>query len=165
MAKVLPLANAVYLELRHLIGLICISRSPPPGSRHVRRVFGKFPSRVRRAHRATQRDAATYHGLAHPRRYQSSRLRTIPAPTGLRPREIGRVEARAEQSLGSADALKGSHDVQRERHEPIVIDVGQLALGLRPDELIRIEFRRIAGKAVHVQARMSLEKGPHVPTP
>lgn len=42
------------------------------------------------------------------------------------------MEVRAEQSLGSADALKGSHDVQRERHEPIVIDVGQLALGLRP---------------------------------
>lgn len=75
------------------------------------------------------------------------------------------MEARAEQRLGSADALKGSHDVQRERAEPIVIDVGQLALGLRPDELIRIEFRRVARKAVHIDARMSLEKGPHVQTP
>ncbi len=84
---------------------------------------------------------------------------------GLRPREIARVEARAEQSLGSADALKGSHDVQRERDEPIVIDVGQFALGLRPDELIRIELRRVAGKAVHFHAGMSSEKGPHVPTP
>jgi hypothetical protein len=67
--------------------------------------------------------------------------------------------------LGSADALKGSHDVQHERDEPIVIDVGQFALGLRPDELIRIELRRVAGKAVHFHAGMSLEKGPHVPTP
>jgi len=39
------------------------------------------------------------------------------------------VEARAEQSLRSADALKGSYDVQRERDEPIVIDVGQNASG------------------------------------
>jgi hypothetical protein len=66
--------------------------------------------------------------------------------------------------LGLADTLKGSHDVQRERDEPIVIDIGQLALGLRPDELIRVE-RRVPGKAVHVDAGMSLEKGPHVPTP
>ena len=86
-------------------------------------------------------------------------------PHRLRPREIGRVETRAEQSLGSADALKGSHDVQRERDEPIVIDVGQLALGLRPHELIRIEFRGVARKAVHIHAGMSLEKGPHVPMP
>jgi hypothetical protein len=42
------------------------------------------------------------------------------------------------QGLRPADALKGSHDVQRERDEPIVISVGQLALGLRPDELIRV---------------------------
>jgi hypothetical protein len=94
---------------------------------------------------------------------QSSQNNTC--PDELRPREIGRVEARAEQSLGSADALKGSHDLQRERDEPIVIDVGQLAFGLRPDELIGIELRRVPGKAVHFHARMSLEKGPHVPTP
>jgi hypothetical protein len=87
------------------------------------------------------------------------------ALTGLRPRKFGRVEARAEQSLGSADALEGSHDVQRERDEPIVVDVGQLALGLRPDKLIRIELRRVARKAVYIQAGMSLEKDPHVPTP
>jgi len=55
---------------------------------------------------------------------------------------MGRVEARAKQGLRPADALKGSHDVQRERDQPIVIDVGQLALGLRPDELIGIELRR-----------------------
>jgi hypothetical protein len=67
--------------------------------------------------------------------------------------------------LGLADTLKGSHDVQRERDEPIVIDIGQLALGLRPDELIRVELWRVPGKAVHVDAGMSLEKGPHVPTP
>jgi hypothetical protein len=30
---------------------------------------------------------------------------------GLRPREIGRVEARAKQGLRPADPLKGSHDV------------------------------------------------------
>lgn len=75
------------------------------------------------------------------------------------------MEARLEERLGSADALKGSQDVQRERAEPIVIDVGQLALSLRPDELIRIEFRRVARKAVYIHAGMSLEKGPHVPTP
>jgi hypothetical protein len=75
------------------------------------------------------------------------------------------VETRAEQSLGSADALKGSHDAQRERDEPIGIDVGQLAFGLRPDELIRIELRRVPGKAVHFHAGMSFKKGPHVPTP
>jgi hypothetical protein len=46
-----------------------------------------------------------------------------------------------------------------------VIDVGQFALGLRPDELIRIEFRRLARKTVHVDAGMSSEKNHHVPTP
>jgi hypothetical protein len=67
--------------------------------------------------------------------------------------------------LGLPDTLKGSHDVQRERDKPIVIDIGQLALGLRPDELIRVELWRVPGKAVHVDAGMSLEKGPHVLTP
>lgn len=75
------------------------------------------------------------------------------------------MEARAGQSLGSADALKGSHDVQRERDEPSVIDVGQFALGLRPDELVRVEFRRVAWNPEHVDAGMSSEKGLHVPTP
>lgn len=46
-----------------------------------------------------------------------------------------------------------------------MIDVGQLALGLRPDELIRIEFRRVTWKAVHLQPGMSLEKDLNVPTP
>ncbi len=32
------------------------------------------------------------------------------SPNRLRPRHVGRVEARAEQNLGLADALKGSHD-------------------------------------------------------
>src|SRR5262245_30282295 len=43
------------------------------------------------------------------------------SPNRLRPRQVGRVEARAEQSLGLADALKGSHDVQREGHDTIVV--------------------------------------------
>ncbi len=75
------------------------------------------------------------------------------------------MEARAKQGLRPANALKGSYDVQRERDEPIVIDVGQLTLGLRPDKLVRIEFRRVARKAMHCHAGMSLEKGPDVPTP
>jgi hypothetical protein len=67
--------------------------------------------------------------------------------------------------LGSADALKGSYDVQRQRDEPIMIDVGQLPLGLRPAEFIGIEFRRVARKAVRLQAGMAAEKGPDVPAP
>src|SRR5262249_12665719 len=67
--------------------------------------------------------------------------------------------------LRSADALKGSHDVQRERDESIVIHVRQLALGLRPDVLIGIEFRRVTRKAVHFHAWMSLEKDPTLPPP
>ena len=86
-------------------------------------------------------------------------------PDGSRPREIGRFDARAEQSLGSADALKGAHDVQRQRDEPFVIDIGQFALGLRPDELIRIELRRIAGKAMRLHPGMAAEKGLNVSTP
>src|SRR5262245_1368577 len=45
-------------------------------------------------------------------RLLSRLLRTTPLPNRLRPRQIGRVEARAEQNLGLADALQGSHDVQ-----------------------------------------------------
>ena len=41
----------------------------------------------------------------------------------LRPREIGRVEARAKQGLRPTDALKGPHNVQREWDEPFVIEV------------------------------------------
>jgi len=44
--------------------------------------------------------------------------------------------------LRAADALKGPHDVQRERDEPVVIGVGQFTLGLCPDELVWIELRR-----------------------
>src|SRR5262245_42500098 len=40
-----------------------------------------------------------------------------PSPNRLRPRQVGRMEARAEQNLGLADALKGSHDVQSEGNE------------------------------------------------
>ena len=55
--------------------------------------------------------------------------------------------------------------MQRKRDEPIVIDVGQLALGLRPDELIGIELRGIAGKAVRLHPGMAAEKGLDVSTP
>ena len=44
-------------------------------------------------------------------------------PTALRPRKGGRVQTRVKQGLRPAEALKGSHDVQRERDEPIVISV------------------------------------------
>jgi hypothetical protein len=90
---------------------------------------------------------------------------TISALTGLRPREIGRVEARLKQSLRSADALKGSHDMQREGDEAAVIEVRQLTLGLRPDELVRIEFRRITWEPVHVQPGMAAEEDLDVPPP
>lgn len=53
------------------------------------------------------------------------------------------METRAKQHLRSADELKGAHNVQRERDEPVVIEVRQLALGLAPNELIGIEFRRV----------------------
>ena len=55
--------------------------------------------------------------------------------------------------------------MQRERDEPVVIGVGQFTLGLRPDELVWIELRRVARKAVHQNPGMSLEKGPDVPAP
>lgn len=84
---------------------------------------------------------------------------------GLRPWQVGRLEARAKPGLRAADALNGSHDVQRERDEPVVIGVGQFTLGLRPDELVWIELRRVARKAVHQNPGMSLEKGPDVPAP
>ncbi len=38
--------------------------------------------------------------------------------------------------------------MQREGDEAGVIEVGQLTLGLRPDELVRIEFRRITWEPV-----------------
>src|SRR5215468_2311839 len=41
-----------------------------------------------------------------------------PLPDRLRPRQIGGVEARAEQNLGLADALKASHDVPRAEAVP-----------------------------------------------
>jgi hypothetical protein len=75
------------------------------------------------------------------------------------------MQARAKQSLRSANALKGSHDVQHEWDEAIVIEVGQFTLGLRPDELVRIEFRRVTRKAVYFQPGMSLEKDLNVSTP
>ena len=63
-----------------------------------------------------------------------------PSPHRLRPRQIGRVKARAEQTLGLADALKGSHDVQREGHDTLVVRVCQLTFRLGPDEFVGIEF-------------------------
>jgi hypothetical protein len=75
------------------------------------------------------------------------------------------VEARAKQRLRPTDALQGSHDVQRERNEPVVIRVRQLAFRLRPEELIGIELRRVAGKAVRLHSGMAVEKGLDVPTP
>jgi hypothetical protein len=44
---------------------------------------------------------------------------------------MGCVEARAKQRLRPTDALQGSHDVQCERNEPVVIRVRQLAFRLR----------------------------------
>ena len=55
--------------------------------------------------------------------------------------------------------------MQREWDEPIVIDVRQLALCLRPDELIGIELRRVAWKAVDLDPATALEKCSDVPTP
>jgi len=40
------------------------------------------------------------------------------------------MEARAEQNLGFADALKGSHDVQREGQEAVVVRVCQITFRL-----------------------------------
>src|SRR5262245_53099871 len=81
-----------------------------------------------------------------------------PSPNRLRPRQIGRVEARAEQNLGSADALTGSHDVQREGPDTIVVRVCQITFRLGPDELVRIEFGRVAGEAMDLHAGIPLEK-------
>jgi hypothetical protein len=75
------------------------------------------------------------------------------------------VKARAKQGLRPADPLKGSYDVQRERDESVVIDVRQLAFGLRPDELIGIELRRVARKAVRLHPGMAAEKSLDVATP
>jgi len=55
--------------------------------------------------------------------------------------------------------------MQRERDESVVIDVGQLTLGLRPDELIGIEFRRVAREAVCLQPGMATEKDLDIATP
>jgi len=55
--------------------------------------------------------------------------------------------------------------VQRERDEFVVIDVRQLAFGLRPDELIGIELRRVARKAVRLHPGMAAEKSLDVATP
>jgi len=60
--------------------------------------------------------------------------------------------------LRPLDPLKGTHDGQRERGKAVVIDVGQFTLGLRPDELIRIELRAIAGKAGRLPPGMTVEK-------
>jgi hypothetical protein len=75
------------------------------------------------------------------------------------------VKASAKEGLRAADAPKAPLDVQRERDEPVVIGIGQLTLGLRPDKLVGIELRRVARKAVHHNPGMSLEKGPDVVTP
>jgi hypothetical protein len=68
------------------------------------------------------------------------------------------VEARAEQNLGLADALKGSHDVQREGHDTIVVRVCQITFRLGPDEFVGIEFGRVAGEAMDLHAGIPLEK-------
>jgi hypothetical protein len=75
------------------------------------------------------------------------------------------VEACAKQDLRSADTLKGPHDVQRERDEPLVIDVREFALGLRPDEFVGIELRCVAREAMRLHPGMAAEKTLHVPTP
>ena len=80
-----------------------------------------------------------------------------PSPNRLRPRQIGRVEARAKQNLGLADALKGSHDVQREGHDTLVVRVCQLTFRLGPDEFVRIEFGRVAREAMDLHAGIPLE--------
>lgn len=46
---------------------------------------------------------------------------------GLRPWQIGRAEARAKQGLRPADALKGAHDVQRERWGEHALRVAELS--------------------------------------
>jgi hypothetical protein len=84
---------------------------------------------------------------------------------GLRPWQIGRVEARAKQGLRPADPLKGSDNVQRKRDEPLMVDVRQLAFRLHPDELIGIEFRRVARQAVGLHPGMAAEKSLDIPTP
>src|SRR5262249_13614675 len=84
---------------------------------------------------------------------------------GLRPWQVGRVEARAKQALRSADPLQGANNVQRERYDPVVVAVRQLAFRLRPDELIGIEFRRVAREAVGLHPGMVAEKSLDVPTP
>jgi len=61
--------------------------------------------------------------------------------------------------------MKTPHDVQREGDDPVVIGVGQLTLGLRPDELVWIQLRCVARKAVYRNPRMSFEKGLDVATP
>jgi hypothetical protein len=98
------------------------------------------------------------------RRYRSSRLRTIPTLANY---GHGRSDAwrHAKQGLRPADPLKGSHDVQRERDESVMIDVRQLAFRLRPDEFIGIEFRRVARQAVGLDTGRAAEKGLDVPTP
>ena len=60
---------------------------------------------------------------------------------------------------------KGSDYVQRKRDEPLMVDVRQLAFRLHPDELIAIEFRRVARQAVGLHPGMAAEKSLDVPTP
>lgn len=55
--------------------------------------------------------------------------------------------------------------MQRERDKPVVVEVRQLALGLRPDELIGIELRCVTRKAVRLHSGMAAEKGLNVATP
>src|SRR5437667_8147141 len=77
--------------------------------------------------------------------------------TGLRPRQLRRVETRLQQRLRSADALQGAHDMQCERHEPGVVGVRQGVLRLGPNELIGIELRRVDRKPMNLQAWVSAQ--------
>src|SRR5262249_60641635 len=105
--------------------------------------------------------------LQEPRAVERHRVSNPPAfavaenntsPNRLRPRQVGRLEARAEQNLGSADALKGSYDVPRERRDTIVVRVCQITFRLGPEEFVGIEFGRVAGEAMDLHARIPLER-------
>lgn len=117
-----PASNTIYLELRYQITETRISRSPSPRPRlSFRRVTELAPAR-QLCYSARRRSVSRSNPAI------SVQLSVDNLPDGFTAREIGRVKAPAEQSLGSADALEGSHDVQRELDEPIVMDVGRLAL-------------------------------------
>src|SRR5262249_53559350 len=72
--------------------------------------------------------------------------------------QIGHPEARAEQNFGSADALKGSHDVPRKRHDTFVVRVCQITFRQGPDEFVGIAFGRVAGEAMGRHVGRPLEK-------